>query len=110
MNSIAFVPASRALFIADAASERRSGEQPHALLARLRTHGWPTQARLLLPGTELAFRNTTLFRSLAQNNLLPQAELTFQAALAGYESGKVDFATLLDAQRELQDSSELQAL
>ena len=59
MNSIAFVPASRALFIADAASESRSGEQPHALLARLRTHGWPTQARLLLPGTELAFRNAS---------------------------------------------------
>lgn len=39
---------------------------------------------------------------LAQTSLLPQAELTFQAALAGYETGKVDFATLLDAQRQIR--------
>ena len=39
--------------------------------------------------------------SLAQASLLPQAEITFQSALAGYENGKVDFATLLDAQRQI---------
>lgn len=44
--------------------------------------------------------------TLAQNNLLPQAELTFQAALAGYESGKVDFATLLDAQRQIRNAKQ----
>lgn len=38
---------------------------------------------------------------LAQTSLLPQAELTFKAALSGYETGKVDFATLLDAQRQI---------
>ena len=42
--------------------------------------------------------------TLAQNNLLPQSELTFKAALAGYESGKVDFATLLDAQRQIRNA------
>ncbi len=42
--------------------------------------------------------------TLAQTSLLPQAELTFQAALAGYESGKVDFATLLDAQRQIRNA------
>ena len=36
------------------------------------------------------------------NSLLPQAELTFQSALASYETGKVDFATLLDAQRQIR--------
>lgn len=36
------------------------------------------------------------------NSLLPQSELTFQAALASYENGKVDFATLLDAQRQIR--------
>jgi outer membrane protein TolC len=35
-------------------------------------------------------------------SLVPQAELTFNAALAGYENGKVDFATLLDAQRQIR--------
>lgn len=39
---------------------------------------------------------------LAASSLLPQAELTFQSALAGYENGKVDFATLLDAQRQIR--------
>ena len=39
---------------------------------------------------------------LARDRLLPQAELTFKAALAGYETGKVDFATLLDAQRQIR--------
>ena len=37
-------------------------------------------------------------------NLLPQSELTFRSALAGYESGKVDFATLLDAQRQIRQA------
>lgn len=41
---------------------------------------------------------------LSSANLLPQAELTFQAALAGYETGKVDFATLLDAQRQIRQA------
>lgn len=35
-------------------------------------------------------------------SLLPQAELTFKAALASYENTKVDFATLLDAQRQIR--------
>jgi len=39
---------------------------------------------------------------LTKSSLLPQAELTFQAALAGYENGKLDFATLLDAQRQVR--------
>jgi cobalt-zinc-cadmium efflux system outer membrane protein len=39
---------------------------------------------------------------LIANTLLPQAELTFRSALAGYEAGKVDFATLLDAQRAIK--------
>lgn len=35
-------------------------------------------------------------------SLMPQAELTWRAALAGYENGKADFATLLDAQRQIR--------
>lgn len=42
--------------------------------------------------------------NLLSNSLLPQAELTFKAALAGYETGKVDFATLLDAQRQIRQA------
>ena len=39
---------------------------------------------------------------LITDTLLPQAELTFRSALAGYEAGKVDFTTLLDAQRAIK--------
>ncbi len=38
---------------------------------------------------------------LTGTSLLPQVEATFQAALSGYQTGKVDFATLLDAQRQI---------
>ena len=43
---------------------------------------------------------------LASTSLLPQAELTLQAALAGYETGKVDFAAVLDAQRQIRKAKE----
>lgn len=42
--------------------------------------------------------------ALARSDQLPQAELGFQSALAGYENGRVDFATLLDAQRQIRDA------
>ncbi|AXS80324.1 TolC family protein [Dechloromonas sp. HYN0024] len=41
---------------------------------------------------------------ITRTRLLPQAELTFKSALAGYENGKVDFATLLDAQRQIRNT------
>jgi outer membrane protein TolC len=41
---------------------------------------------------------------ITRDRLLPQAELTFNAALAGYENGRVDFATLLDAQRQIRNA------
>ena len=53
-----------------------------------------------LSALEAAQRQEGLIRS----NLLLQAELTFQAALAAYENGKVDFATLLDAQRQIRQA------
>jgi outer membrane protein TolC len=43
---------------------------------------------------------------LVQTSLLPQAELTFQSALAGYENGKLDFAILLDAQRQIRKAKQ----
>ncbi|MDD3935584.1 TolC family protein [Rhodoferax sp.] len=45
---------------------------------------------------------------LATSSQLPQAEVTFQAALAGYENGKLDFATLLDAQRQVRQARQAQ--
>ncbi|MDO8958897.1 MAG: TolC family protein [Rhodocyclaceae bacterium] len=51
-----------------------------------------------LAGLEAARRIETL--QAAQ--LLPQAELSLQAALAGYETGKVEFAMVLEAQRQIR--------
>lgn len=38
---------------------------------------------------------------LIATRLLPQAELTYQSALAGYETGRVDFAMLIEAQKQI---------
>lgn len=39
---------------------------------------------------------------LARHSLLPQSEASLQAALVGYENGRVDLATLLEAQRQIR--------
>lgn len=39
--------------------------------------------------------------ALIATRLLPQAELIWQSALAGYETGKVEFAMLIEAQKQI---------
>ena len=39
---------------------------------------------------------------LATTSLVPQAELIFHSALAAFENGRVDFATLLEAQQQIR--------
>lgn len=39
---------------------------------------------------------------IIRSTLLPQVQLTFESALASYQTGRVDFPTLLDAQRQLR--------
>ena len=51
-----------------------------------------------LAGLEVAQR----LESLVTTGLMPQAELNLNAALAGYETGRVDFAAVLDAHRQLR--------
>lgn len=51
-----------------------------------------------LAGMEAARRT----EALAHSELLPQSELGFRSALAAYENGKADFATLLEAQRQIR--------
>jgi cobalt-zinc-cadmium efflux system outer membrane protein len=57
-----------------------------------------------LSGIEAARRT----ENLMTNSLLPQAELTFNSALASYENGKVDFATLLEAQQQIRKARQNQ--
>ena len=53
-----------------------------------------------LSALDAARRSATLI----EDSLLPQAELTLRSALAAYENGKVDFATLLEAQRQIRQA------
>ena len=57
-----------------------------------------------LAGIEAARRT----QALVTGSLLPQAQLTFRSALTGYENGKLDFATLLDAQRQIRQARQSQ--
>ena len=88
------------------ASRRSQEREAEKMLDAARARKDATANQLLadlsenLSGIDAARRIETL----AQTSLLPQAELTFKAALAGYETGKVDFATLLDAQRQIRNA------
>jgi outer membrane protein, heavy metal efflux system len=49
---------------------------------------------------EAARRSVTLYRE----GLLSQAELSFRASLAAYQAGRVEFVSLVEAQRALRDA------
>lgn len=56
-------------------------------------------------GTALAqLRAAQEMNHLIDTQLLPQARINLQAALAAYENGKVDFATLLEAERQVRQA------
>lgn len=42
--------------------------------------------------------------SMLAGTLLPQADVALQAALVGYENSRVDFATVLEAQRQIRNT------
>jgi outer membrane protein TolC len=92
-------------------SSRRAQErEAEAMLSAARSRKEAAANQVLaelsenLAGIEAA-RGTGI---LATTSLLPQGELTFSSALAGYEAGKVDFATLLDAQRQIRQAKQNQ--
>ena len=88
------------------AQERESESMLNAARSRKESTTNQVSAELAeaLSGIEAARRT----ENLLTNSLMPQAELTFKAALAGYETGKVDFATLLDAQRQIRQARQNQ--
>lgn len=86
-------------------SSRRAQErESEAMLSAARSRQEATANQVFaelsekLTGLDAARRT----EALVTDSLLPQSELTFQAALTGYQNGKVDFATLLDAQRQIR--------
>ena len=82
--------------------ERESERMLEAAAARKEALGHRLNGELSGAVANLEAARTT--EQIARSRLLPQAELTFKAALAGYETGKVDFATLLDAQRQIRNA------
>ena len=92
-------------------SSRRAMErEAEAMLAAARARKEAAANQLL---TELAQNLAAIdaarrTEALASSSLLPQAQLTFSSALASYENGKLDFATLLDAQRQIRQARQNQ--
>jgi cobalt-zinc-cadmium efflux system outer membrane protein len=86
--------------------EARRGQEreAEAMVAASRSRAEALQQQLVgdlavsLAGLEAARRNETLLRT----QLLPQSELGLQSALSAYETGKADFAMLLEAQRQIR--------
>jgi len=70
--------------------------------ARLRRQGNLNQSLAELSESLAGLEVAQRLESLVNTSLLPQAELNLNAALAGYENGRVDFATVLDAHRQLR--------
>jgi len=81
------------------AQERAANVELNA--ERLRTESLLTQLLGDLSKQVISLEAALRMENLAASNLLPQAEATLQAALVGYQNGKVDFATLLDVQQQL---------
>ena len=86
------------------AQERESVAMAEAARARRDT----TLNQLLSDLNEnlAALQSAQQTEGLVAGSLLPQAELTLQAALVGYEAGKVDFATVLEAQRQIRQAKQ----
>ena len=84
-------------------SRRSQERESEAMLAAAKARKEATANRILsaltenLSGIEAAQRT----EQLSSGGLLPQANITFESALIGYQTGKVDFATLLDAARQI---------
>lgn len=88
------------------AQEREAEAKLSAATARQETLRYQLEGELSEALSALdAARRTA---SLIATRLLPQAELTYQSALAGYATGKVDFALLIDAQKQILQARQKQ--
>lgn len=88
------------------AQERESEAMLQAAQARKESATWQLLSDLSEKVDAIDAARRT--ESLVVTQLLPQSEVTYQAALVGYENGKVDFATLLDAQRQIRKARQSQ--
>ncbi len=87
-------------------SRRAQERESEAMLAAARSRQEVVMNQVLadLYTNVAGFESARRSLALSTESLLPQSELTFRSALAGYQTGKVDFATLLDAQRQIRQT------
>jgi cobalt-zinc-cadmium efflux system outer membrane protein len=86
---------------------RRSQESEAAAMleaARSRVEAAANQAAADLEEQLSAFEAARRNENLIATRRVPQAELVLQSAIAAYETGRVDFATLLEAQRQTRQA------
>jgi len=86
---------------------RRSQEREAAAMAeaaRARSEALANQLLGELAGRLAALEAARQSEQLIAKQMLPQANLALQSALAGYESGKAEFAMLLEAQGQIRRS------
>ncbi len=91
-------------------SRRAQEREAQAMLdaARARTEALANQVLADLAQNQAALEAAQRTEQLVTHSLLPQAELTLRSAMAAYENGKLDFATLLDAQRQVRQARQSQ--
>ena len=87
-------------------SRRSQEREAEAMLAAARSRQEVVSNQILadLYANVAGFESARRSLALTTDSLLPQSELTLRSALAGYQTGKVDFATLLDAQRQIRQT------
>ena len=88
-------------------SQERESEAMLAA-ARSRQEATANQAKADLLDKLLALESARQTEHLMRFSLMPQADLTWRAALAAYENGKADFATLLDAMGQVRQARQSQ--
>jgi outer membrane protein TolC len=94
-------------------SNRRAQErelQAMADAAHARRESMAQQVLAELSDNLTALDSARHTEELVRNALQVQAALTLQAALAGYETGRVDFATVLDAQRQTRQARQTELM
>lgn len=85
-------------------SRRSQEREAEAMVSAARSRAEALSQQLVgeLGGNLASLDAARRTEALVTSQLLPQSNLSLQSALAAYESGKVDFATLLDAQRSIR--------
>ena len=95
--------------IQQAARHSQQGEAEAMRAAAVaRQHATLNQLEAMLSENLSALTSARRTETLINQRLLPQSEMAFQSALVAYENGKLDFAVLISAQRQVLQAKQQQ--